>query len=646
MVRPPATHPLLGLRFFTQMRRTFACGPYAWSLLLCWLLPAAPSVQAQQTRTDHISRLVQTDGPVTDLSQVYHRFHLLLIGINKYKYNTDRRQLDYCRKDVEDLKQMLTQHYGFAGGDIVTLLDAQATRENITNALADLADPKRVSPDDCILIYWSGHGQTIKLPGGGDMGFLLPYDAAAPDADDPNNPVPYSRSCLKMEDVWNTLKLSPARHILLLVDACYSGLIAHLKAGGGGLSAATLRVWRQRSAMQVVTAGQAGETSQERAEWGHGAFTYALLEELRARSAEPGMVFTATELYGVLKPAVSNATDGKQTPTMGDHETNGDFLFIPTGQAVAPPRTIVPLPTSGSSGSISENTRNTLLDLLRHQKWSGAVAEARQALLITPSSGFLHAALGEALFMNGEKTAGANEIATGLRLDANCALAHNARGEIYSDQKRYEEAITEYNRSIQLDAMYAAPHNNLASLYSDQKRYEEAITEYNRAIKLDPGDATAYDGLGYAYYSQKRYEEAIAAYNRSIRLDPRDATAHNNLGIAYSALKRDDEAMVEYNKAIELDPKFAWPHNNLGNVYGHQKRYEQAIVEFKRAFELDPKYASPHNGLGNVYLDQKRYAEAIAEYDEAIRLDPNYERARTNRERAIKARDNVDDGFE
>ena len=53
----------------------------------------------------------------------------------------------------------------------------QTTRQGVTEAMGKLADPRRVKPEDRVLMYFSGHGQTVPIPRESEMGFLLPYDA-------------------------------------------------------------------------------------------------------------------------------------------------------------------------------------------------------------------------------------------------------------------------------------------------------------------------------------------------------------------------------------------------------------------------------------------------------------------------------------
>ena len=55
------------------------------------------------------------------------------------------------------------------------------------------------------------------------------------------------------------------------------------------------------------------------------------------------------------------------------------------------------------------------------------------------------------------------------------------------------------NTRLQADPKDVVVRSALASLYSDQKKYDEAITEYARVIAEHPGDARVLNNLAWLY---------------------------------------------------------------------------------------------------------------------------------------------------
>ena len=305
--------------------------PAACLLTLLFSLTAATAGAQDKSKTLQIEAAGPLKGKV-----IYGASHAVLIGVNDYPYLPKDKWLEYAVNDVNGLKEVLVSSYGFPPENVRILTNEKATKENVLKALYALADKNRVKPNDRILVYFSGHGQTVKVSMG-EMGFILPYDAKV-DLDDFENASPFLGSCIKMEQVWDALESTPAKHALFLADSCYSGLAVKGKAAARIPQSVLLALTAHR-AMQVITAGRKGQQSVEMARYGHGAFTYKLLEHLKAQATTPGLAFTVSDLAAYLQTAVASVTDGKQTPQFGAYKTEGEWVFITTGKPAAAPST-------------------------------------------------------------------------------------------------------------------------------------------------------------------------------------------------------------------------------------------------------------------------------------------------------------------
>jgi len=80
----------------------------------------------------------------------------------------------------------------------------------------------------------------------------------------------------------------------------------------------------------IITAGRRNEQALENSTWGHGAFTYKLLEALKTGVSDwnNDSVTTGKELATYLYNVVSTLTNGKQTPADGRFAGEGEFLFV------------------------------------------------------------------------------------------------------------------------------------------------------------------------------------------------------------------------------------------------------------------------------------------------------------------------------
>lgn len=83
----------------------------------------------------------------------------LLVGINQYSQGKGLRG---CITDVELQKELLIHRFNFSPNNIITLIDREATRENILTAF-DEHLVKQAENDDVVIFHFSGYGRQVKL---------------------------------------------------------------------------------------------------------------------------------------------------------------------------------------------------------------------------------------------------------------------------------------------------------------------------------------------------------------------------------------------------------------------------------------------------------------------------------------------------
>lgn len=269
----------------------------------------------------------------------------LLIGVNKYQNFPGNLQLRYAVNDVNAMRRVLVDRYGFPEANVTTLIDGEATKQGIEDAMAEFADPDRIKDNDRVLIFFSGHGGTVTLPSGGSKGYLMPHDAEIRGISSKRNssgfrgnsskrnPSDYYRTCVGMDRLRELSSFIPAKHTLFLVDACYSGAATRAIPDIPPFLPDYLRTVSSLQAAQVITAGLSGEQVVEVD--GQGAFTRQLVKALELGLADRNPydgVTTATELGTYLSgsvPAYVHEVSGRQQhPHFGRYRGEGEFLFI------------------------------------------------------------------------------------------------------------------------------------------------------------------------------------------------------------------------------------------------------------------------------------------------------------------------------
>lgn len=133
--------------------------------------------------------------------------HLLLIAIDAYQACG---KLNNAVRDAEVLRDLLHEHYCFEPAHTYSYFNEQADRKGLMAALRKMIDSTH--EDDSLILYFSGHGHFDEVL---KEGYWVPQDASYELIDDY---IPYSF-------VQKVAKAIPARHVLLIVDSCYSGAV-------------------------------------------------------------------------------------------------------------------------------------------------------------------------------------------------------------------------------------------------------------------------------------------------------------------------------------------------------------------------------------------------------------------------------------
>lgn len=257
-----------------------------------------------------IELIAKKDAPL-QVSDFYGRSFAVVIGINNYE---KWPALEFAVEDANAIRRKFEES-GF--DEITTILDKEATQRNILTVLGYELSQK-VDRNDRVVIYFAGHGQTEDLPTGDKKGYIIPVDA------DTSN---YFATAISMEQIRDLSNRIPARHILYVMDSCYSGLGLSRSHGVSPNISGYLRKVASMRAVQIITAGGKGEQAQEKE--GHGLFTRYFLRAIdgEADINNDGVV-TGTELGAYLRPQVSNASRNAQTPLFGRLEGEGEVLFF------------------------------------------------------------------------------------------------------------------------------------------------------------------------------------------------------------------------------------------------------------------------------------------------------------------------------
>jgi formylglycine-generating enzyme required for sulfatase activity len=220
--------------------------------------------------------------------------------------------IPFTKGEAEELAGVLSSDYGFSCHYV-----RECKKDDITKALADWN--KKLQAGDQVLFFFSMHGYYDR---DSDRGYLIPADGRA---DAQHN---YFTSWLSYDDLRTYLAPCKAGHVLVALDACFSGsfgIRSNKKIPDG--SAADQKpdcATRIGNAMglkgrQFITAGKTDQETPKRS-----VFAYEILATLRTGYDRDGMVFLDDLAYRLHKLKSPEPEDG----TFVGHKAGGDFVFV------------------------------------------------------------------------------------------------------------------------------------------------------------------------------------------------------------------------------------------------------------------------------------------------------------------------------
>ena len=256
------------------------------SMLLLQFLPVASASAAEPA----------ADRPIADK-------WALVIGIDKF---ADPRipTLKYSAKDAQDFASFLVNKGNFQKDHVLTLLNEQATHENIAAALGDTWLPRRVMKDDLVLIFVSTHGSPKELDVGNEN-WLIAHNT---------NVDRLFSTGVELRMLVDTVKRrTGCDRIVLLLDACNSG--AAQTEGGKGLVRTNnfdVNSIVGEGAI-VISSSDASQRSWESKRYKNGVFTRQLINTLDKGGDKVPLV----QAFGGLQDSVAQEVrfDRKVTQT-------------------------------------------------------------------------------------------------------------------------------------------------------------------------------------------------------------------------------------------------------------------------------------------------------------------------------------------
>jgi len=230
--------------------------------------------------------------------------YAIIVGVGRYERLPPA---DFAEDDARDAAAMVTA-LGVPAENVVTLSGPRASMTEVVKYVEEWL-PSRVSADSRVYFYYSGHGAPNVLDG---VPYLMPWDADAS----------FVKSTgLPLERVYAALGKLPAKEVIAMIDACFSG------AGGRSVLAPGTRplvavraVGQVPPNISILTASASDEIAGSSPLLRHGLFSYYVMRGLSGEADPKGTGHvTLRQLHAYVRKHVildARAEDREQTPTL------------------------------------------------------------------------------------------------------------------------------------------------------------------------------------------------------------------------------------------------------------------------------------------------------------------------------------------
>jgi hypothetical protein len=180
-------------------------------------------------------------------------------------------RLPGVQRDAEHLRSVLEKNADGGVHRMYWLCDGKATRQGILDKLDEIV--RQSGATDQVVIYFAGHGWRTRDTAAQCWNYyLIPYDATLTSA---------ARQGIAIAELQTVLGTLPAQELVLILDCCFSGGMAHSHWTDDVLEE-LLQGWRSH---YVMSASRGYELAGE--DHAGGFFTRALCEALRGDGVTP-----------------------------------------------------------------------------------------------------------------------------------------------------------------------------------------------------------------------------------------------------------------------------------------------------------------------------------------------------------------------
>lgn len=604
--------------------------------------------------------------------------YAVVIGISDYQ-NPSIPDLRFADKDAEVFANYLRSN---AGGKLdqdhlKVLINQEATMAQFANALDWLWEVCKEG--DQAIIYFSGHGD-VEKKSLTQPGFLLCWDSPA------HVYMAGGAFALPMlQEVISTLSIQNKAKVVVITDACHSGVLAGSSVGGAHATASNLA--KQYANEVKIMSCQPNEYSIEGEQWGggRGAFSYHLVEGLYGFADSNNDQFVSLQEIGrYLEDHVTNeVVPISQVPMIIGNRTerlasvDSELLSSIKSGKNNQNQLFSSIDSRGIEEEVLKGLDSSIL--LNYQNFKSALNDKKllepkndcadfyyEQLIKVPELDRLHSTMRRnyaAVLQDESQQVMNNWIGMDIK---QMSLSVKSRVNKYGVYPRYLERAMELlgsnhymYKSLQSRKYFFEGYlSSLSNRTANKAEGEKAMALFDLSLQWQPDLPHVYWQkslvFGYCFlqldsaifYARKAMElqpswllpcyttailfsripksidNAVPFLEEAVSIDSNSVMVWQAYGDYWNLKNEFVKAEQCYKKAILADSIQSVPYLNISSLYQKLNRFDDAEFMIKKAIALDSTQPEVYGNYGLLLKKMKRYTEAEIILKKSLKLEP------------------------
>ncbi len=224
---------------------------------------------------------------------------------------------------------------------------------------------------------------------------------------------------------------------------------------------------------------------------------------------------------------------------------------------------------------------------------------------------------------NKEKILGNLNIAADLfaeviRKDGSNAAAMYELSNIYSEQKKYSDALFFSKSAWNIDPQNIWYALSYADVLNKNKKFDEAASVLSQLVKDNPNRYDFYYEWAAAYVYAEKFSDAIKVYDKLEEKTGISSDVSMRKARMYQRINKTDKAVDELQRLINSNPADAQSYGMLAELYQSMGDKQKALDTYNKILEVDPENPYIHLSLADFYRSNGEKEKSVAELKKAF----------------------------